>query len=142
MLTSLQGDVREANVRLPERQREVLALRELEELSYDEIAEITAMDRGSVAQLISRARIKLRDELRGTALASIAPASPDCERALPLIAMRQDRELEDAGDRAWLAEHLAACDTCDHSGFLCGRDDRPLDAARLDVVRESHCALW
>ncbi len=112
MLTSLQDDVREANGRLPERQREVLALRELEELSYDEIAEIMDMNRNSVAQLISRARIKLRDELRGTALASIAAASPDCERALPLIAMRQDRQLEDAGDRAWLAEHLAACDTC------------------------------
>jgi len=112
MLTSLQADVREANGRLPERQREVLALRELEELSYDEIAEIMDMNRNAVAQLISRARINLRDELRGTALASIAVSSPDCERALALIAMRQDRQLDDAGDRAWLAEHLAACDTC------------------------------
>ncbi|MDX6661244.1 MAG: hypothetical protein QOJ55_2066, partial [Solirubrobacteraceae bacterium] len=112
MLTSLQADVREANGRLPERQREVLALRELEELSYDEIAEIMDMTRNAVAQLISRARIKLRDELRGTALASIAVSSPDCERAVALIAMRQDRQLDDAGDRAWLAEHLAGCDTC------------------------------
>jgi RNA polymerase sigma-70 factor (ECF subfamily) len=112
MLTSLQADVREANGRLPERQREVLALRELEELSYDEIAEIMEMNRNAVAQLISRARIKLRDELRGTALASIAVSSPDCERALALIAVRQDRQLDDAGDRAWLAEHLADCDTC------------------------------
>jgi RNA polymerase sigma-70 factor (ECF subfamily) len=112
MLTSLQADVREANGRLPERQREVLALRELEELSYDEIAEIMEMNRNAVAQLISRARIKLRDELRGTAMASIAVSSPECERALALIAMRQDRQLDDAGDRAWLAEHLAGCDTC------------------------------
>jgi RNA polymerase sigma factor (sigma-70 family) len=112
MLTSLQADVREANGRLPERQREVLALRELEELSYDEIAEIMDMNRNAVAQLISRSRINLRDELRGTALASIAASSPDCERALALITMRQDRQLDDAGDRAWLAEHLAACDTC------------------------------
>ena len=112
MLTSLQADVRDANGRLPERQREVLALRELEELSYDEIAEIMDMNRNAVAQLISRSRIKLRDELRGTALASIAASSPDCERALALIAMRQDRQLDDAGDRAWLAEHLAECDTC------------------------------
>jgi RNA polymerase sigma factor (sigma-70 family) len=112
MLTSLQDDVREANGRLPERQREVLALRELEELSYDEIAEIMEMNRNSVAQLISRARISLRDELRGTALASIAATSPDCERALPLIAMRQDRQLEDPEDRTWLAEHLETCETC------------------------------
>jgi len=112
MLTSLQDDVREANGRLPERQREVLALRELEELSYDEIAEIMDMNRNSVAQLISRARISLRDELRGTALASIAATSPDCERALPLIAMRRDRQLKDPEDRAWLAEHLETCETC------------------------------
>jgi RNA polymerase sigma factor (sigma-70 family) len=112
MLTSLQHDVRDANGRLPERQREVLALRELEELSYDEIAEIMDMNRNSVAQLISRARISLRDELRGTALASIATTSPDCERALPLIAMRQDRQLKDPEDRAWLAEHLETCETC------------------------------
>ena len=32
------------------------------------------MNRNSVAQLISRARINLRDALRGTALASIAPS--------------------------------------------------------------------
>jgi RNA polymerase sigma-70 factor (ECF subfamily) len=112
MLASLQDDVREANGRLPARQREVLALRELEELSYDEIAEIMDMNRNSVAQLISRARISLRDELRGTALASIAATSPDCERALPLIAMRRDRQLKDPEDRAWLAEHLETCETC------------------------------
>jgi RNA polymerase sigma factor (sigma-70 family) len=111
-LTTLQGDVREANGRLPERQREVLALRELEGFSYDEIAAIMGSDRTSVAQLIARARIELRDELRGTALASIAASSPDCERGQALIAMRQDRELDGAGDRAWLVEHLAACETC------------------------------
>jgi RNA polymerase sigma-70 factor (ECF subfamily) len=112
MLGTLQEQVRAANERLPERQREVLALRELEELSYDEIAGIMEMNRNSVAQLISRARIKLRDELQGGALASVAMSSPDCERALPLISMRQDGQLGDDGDRAWLAAHLAGCDTC------------------------------
>jgi hypothetical protein len=29
-----------------------------------------------------------------------------------LIAARQDRQLDDPADRAWLAEHLADCDTC------------------------------
>jgi len=112
MLGSLQESVRGANGRLPERQREVLALRELEELSYDEIAEIMDMNRNSVAQLISRARIKLRDELRGSALASIAVSSPDCERALPLLSMRQDGQLGDGDDRDWLTAHLDGCDTC------------------------------
>jgi RNA polymerase sigma factor (sigma-70 family) len=112
MLDSLQAEIREANARLPERQREVLALREISDRSYDEIAEIMDMNRNSVAQLISRARIKLRDELRGTALASIAVSSPECERALPLIAARADNQLEDSGDAAWLESHLSGCHTC------------------------------
>ena len=72
LLEASQEEIRRANAELPERQREVLALRELEELSYDEIAEIMDMNRNSVAQLISRARINLRDALRGTALATVA----------------------------------------------------------------------
>lgn len=104
-------EIAAANASLPERQREVLALKELEGLSYDEIAEIMGMNRNSVAQLISRARINLRDALRGTALASIAASSADCERALPLIASREDRQL-DPGDDAWLSAHLSGCETC------------------------------
>ena len=77
LLSAQQEEIREANGRLPERQREALALRELEDLSYDEIAAVMEMNRNSVAQLISRARINLRDELRGTALASIAASSPE-----------------------------------------------------------------
>jgi RNA polymerase sigma factor (sigma-70 family) len=113
LLESQQEEIRAANARLPERQREALALRELEELSYDEIAAIMDMNRNSVAQLISRARINLRDELRGETLASIAAASPDCERALPLIAMRDDGQLDVAGDDStWLDGHLSGCHTC------------------------------
>jgi RNA polymerase sigma-70 factor (ECF subfamily) len=113
LLESQQEEIRAANERLPDRQREALALRELEELSYDEIAEIMDMNRNSVAQLISRARLKLRDELRGGALASIAVSSPECERALPLIAMRDDGQLDVAGDdAAWLDGHLSGCHTC------------------------------
>jgi RNA polymerase sigma factor (sigma-70 family) len=112
LLDSFQADVQDANARLPERQREVLVMREVDELSYDEIAEIMDMNRNSVAQLISRARIKLRDELRGTALASIGAGSAECEKALPLIAMRQDSQLKKAEDREWLKAHLATCETC------------------------------
>ena len=110
LLEAHQEQIRAANETLPPRQREALALRELEELSYDEIAEIMGMNRNSVAQLISRARIGLRDGLRRTALGSIASASPDCERALPLLALRQDGALGSNAD--WLARHLSACAIC------------------------------
>ena len=112
MLGSAQEEIRLANGRLPERQREVLAMRELEDKSYDEIAEIMGMNRNSVAQLISRARINLRDELRGSALAAVAVSSAECERALPLIAARADGQLDEGEDATWLEVHLAGCDTC------------------------------
>jgi RNA polymerase sigma factor (sigma-70 family) len=113
LLEARNEEIRVANLTLPERQREVLAMRELEDLSYDEIAELMDMNRNSVAQLISRARINLRDALRGTALASIAASSPECERALPLIALEQDGQLdEDSNDAGWLEEHLMHCHTC------------------------------
>jgi RNA polymerase sigma-70 factor (ECF subfamily) len=113
LLEAQQEEIRAANAELPERQREALALRELEDLSYDEIAELMGMNRNSVAQLISRARISLREALRGTALRSIAPSSPDCERGLPLLAMMQDGQLDAASTEArWLGDHLAACGTC------------------------------
>ncbi len=110
LLEAHQEQIRAANATLPVRQREALALRELEELSYDEIAEIMGMNRNSVAQLLSRARIGLRDGLRRSALGSIASASPDCERALPLLALRQDGALDH--DAAWLAQHLSECSVC------------------------------
>ncbi|HEX8689309.1 MAG TPA: sigma-70 family RNA polymerase sigma factor [Solirubrobacterales bacterium] len=102
-----------ASMRLPLRQREALALRELGQLSYGETAAIMGTSDNAVAQLISRARINLSDELRGTVLASIAAPSPECERALPLIAMREDGQLEAGStDSTWLDDHLADCERC------------------------------
>lgn len=102
-----------ASMRLPIRQREALALRELGRLSYVEIASVMETGDNAVAQLISRARINLSDELRGTVLASIAAPSPACERALPLIAMRDDGQLEAGSpDAVWLDTHLSACERC------------------------------
>ena len=113
LLEARTGEIREANLTLPERQREALALKELEGLSYDEIAEIMGMNRNSVAQLISRARIGLRDALRGTALASIAASSPDCDRAAPLLSALGDGQLRDDSPEAeWLGDHLVRCDSC------------------------------
>jgi RNA polymerase sigma factor (sigma-70 family) len=109
-----QEEIRDANLHLPEHQREALALRGLEGLSYDEIAAIMETSPNSVAQLVSRGRINLRDELCGTALATVAAPSPGCERALPLIAAREDGQLEPGSDDdAWLDEHLAGCERCE-----------------------------
>src|SRR4051812_35085165 len=64
LLGAQQLEVRDANLCLAPRQRMVLALRELEDRSYAEIGEILGMNENAVAQLISRARVRLREELR------------------------------------------------------------------------------
>ena len=82
-------------------EREVLALSELEHLSYEEIAEIMGIDWDSVAQL------------HDWALAPEAEQSEDCERALPLIALEQDGGLAaGSNDAGWLEEHLMHCRSC------------------------------
>jgi RNA polymerase sigma-70 factor (ECF subfamily) len=112
LLAAAREGVRAANAELPARQREVLALREVELLSYDEIGEIMGLNRNAVAQLVSRARIKLRDLLRGSELASIAAASPACARAQPLLASMQDDQPGEDGELEWARAHLGACETC------------------------------
>jgi RNA polymerase sigma-70 factor (ECF subfamily) len=65
----LQNDcgtlVRRALENLPANFREVLILRELEGMSYKEIAEITGMPAGTVMSSLSRARGRLRQVLTG-----------------------------------------------------------------------------
>ena len=55
--------VREGLYALPEQYRQVLILRELEQLSYAEIAEAAQLDVGTVKSRISRARQALRNHL-------------------------------------------------------------------------------
>jgi RNA polymerase sigma-70 factor (ECF subfamily) len=65
----LQNDsntqLRKALEMLPPNYREVLILRELEEMSYKEIADITGMPAGTVMSSLSRARGRLRQILTG-----------------------------------------------------------------------------
>jgi RNA polymerase sigma factor (sigma-70 family) len=112
LLATTRELAQRAHARLAPRQREALALRELEGLSYDEIGSIMELERNAVAQLISRARIKLAELVRGDALESIAGASPDCERALPLLSREQDGQALAGNDGSWLLAHLRDCATC------------------------------
>jgi RNA polymerase sigma-70 factor (ECF subfamily) len=65
----LQNDsntlLRKALEKLPQNYREVLILRELEGMSYKEIADITGMPAGTVMSSLSRARGRLRQTLTG-----------------------------------------------------------------------------
>ena len=59
------GDVRNCLEALPREFREVLVMRELEEMPYREIAEVTALPIGTVMSRLSRARRRLLDCVAG-----------------------------------------------------------------------------
>jgi len=49
---------------LPQHYREVIVLREIQEMSYDEIARALSIPRGTVESRVHRARLQLREHLR------------------------------------------------------------------------------
>jgi DNA-directed RNA polymerase specialized sigma24 family protein len=109
--TTPRGRLSAATARLRPQQRAALALAGLERLSYAEIATVLGIALESVSALLARARLRLHDELHGTALAAAAVRSPDCEDVLPLLAAAADGELE-AADAAWADPHVERCPTC------------------------------
>ncbi len=56
--------IREAMLKLPEQFRTAIVLREVEGLSYEEIADITQTEMGTVKSRIARARLKLQEMLK------------------------------------------------------------------------------
>jgi len=65
-----QADVQKAIEALPAVYREIIVLREFEELSYDEIAQILDCPPGTVMSRLSRAREKLKEMLQDWRLAT------------------------------------------------------------------------
>ena len=112
LLRDSQAAVRAANAQLPPRHREVLALREVAGRSYAEIGETMGISENAAAQLIFRARSKLREALTAGAVASVVATSEECATAQALLNMIQDGEPVEEVDRIWLEEHLEECDKC------------------------------
>ena len=100
-----------AAARLRPQQRAALALSGLEGLRYAQIAAVLGVGAEAVGALLARARLRLHDELHGTALAAAAVRSPDCEDVIPLLAAAADGELG-AADAGWADPHVASCPTC------------------------------
>jgi hypothetical protein len=129
-----------ATAALPERQREGLALRELLRLSYEQMAQIMDIEPAAVAPLLARARLRLRVERRGNGLPATEPCE-DGERALRLLARRQDSEPLSGEDHEWLLSHLSSCPACEvaHAAMLeasvCYRA-WPRERSRQDVDAE------
>ncbi len=100
-----------ATARLPERQREALALREAIGLSYADLAEVARIDVAAVGPLLARARLRLRAELRGSDLSERVPCA-EGDRSLRSLARRQDGEPVAPEEHEWLSDHLGDCPPC------------------------------
>ncbi len=110
LVAAVAGELARATARLPQRQREALALRERLGLGYGDIGRLIGMEPAAVPALLARARLRLRSELRGS-----QPPGGDCperDRALRTIARRRDGEEVLEADEEWLLEHLGHCTGC------------------------------
>jgi RNA polymerase sigma factor (sigma-70 family) len=110
LLRHQQEEVRIANAKLAPRQRLVLALRELEDRSYAEIGELVGLNENAVAQLISRARQSLREELRLVQV-DRSKLPKECQELLPLLSAHLDGQLRGPKLDKTLA-HLEGCSDC------------------------------
>lgn len=119
LASAVAAELASASAALPERQREVLALRELLHLSYEQISQVMDVEQSAVGPLLARARLRLRVERRGIGLPATG-ACQDGERSLRLLARRQDSEPLSGEDEEWLLAHLAECPACEvvHAAML------------------------
>jgi len=112
LLHDSQEQVRQANDQLAPRHREVLALREVAGRSYEEIGQILGISENAAAQLIWRARGKLREAMTAGAVASVVAATDNCETAQLLLNRLHDGEPITEEEQEWLDEHLDECGSC------------------------------
>ncbi len=110
LLKEQQAKTRNAVADLSEGFRAVLALRELQELSYDEIASVLQIPKNSVGVILSRARLKLKGAFRMSHV-DVDKLSKECKKMLPLLSGFVDNELTEE-DRARVEKHLEDCPLC------------------------------
>jgi RNA polymerase sigma factor (sigma-70 family) len=115
------NNLREAFGGLPRAQSEMLVMRELEGLSYDEIAVRLGVTRASVESTLFRARQGLRDEYGQIA------TGERCLRMRPVMA-RMAEGMGGLRDRRALARHVRGCQPCRRDAFAMGLGGPALEA--------------
>ncbi len=118
--------VHRALTRLPKRQRTVLVLRELEEMSYADIANMLGINSRAVEISLARARSRFRLELARLDGAEGEPAL--CRRILRRMAG------DSTSSRPEVTEHLRWCRECQARLASIGSAEKLLGAALLPPV--------
>jgi RNA polymerase sigma factor (sigma-70 family) len=114
-------NLREAFGGLPPSQSEVLVMRELEGLSYEEIASRMGVTRASVESMLFRARQGLRTEYGQIA------TGERCLRLRPVMA-RMAEGIGGLRDRRALARHVRGCQTCRRDAYAMGLGGSALES--------------
>ena len=104
-----QRMIRRSLDRLPPAYRQALVLREIHELSYDELARALDCTYNSARQLVHRARLRFR-EAHGLRLL-IAGAAERCAQLGGMLSAFQDDELSSEAETE-VRQHLAGCPHC------------------------------
>lgn len=110
LIDEQQQMVHRASERLSDRQLEALKMYELDGLDYSRIGHELGLEPNAVAQLISRARQRLRTEVRFTSTAKES-STEICTKAMALMPKKVDRTLTKR-EATWLEPHIAGCDIC------------------------------
>ena len=116
--------LRDAIQRLPPEYRLILVLHDMEELSDDDIAEITGLRPGTIRVRLHRARLVLRKELakpdrqgvrseaKGrAAVAQVHPRERNCKQMFAELSDYLDEELDDSLC-AEMEKHMEGCEPC------------------------------
>jgi RNA polymerase sigma factor (sigma-70 family) len=98
-------EIRDAMAHLSFNQRTVLVLREIEGLTYEEIAQAMALSLSAVETLLFRARQALREQLEA------AEKDLGCDAVQRLISLQLDGKLS-RSDRGLMRAHLRGCGEC------------------------------
>ena len=102
--------VRSASGRISKRQLDALKMYELDGMDYSDIGQQLELEPNAVAQLISRARQRLRTEVRYSGAAQHT-STEICTRAMALMSKKVDGTLTKR-QAVWLNPHIESCDIC------------------------------
>lgn len=106
-LEALGSSVGAALASLDVEQRALLTRRDVDGIGY---ADLEPGPGAEVGAGLAAARLALYEQMRRNP--APRPDGPDCERARPLLAARQDGELSATADAGWLRAHVADCESC------------------------------
>lgn len=109
-LEEQKDQARAAVESMPENFRMALSLKELAGLSYDEISEVTGIPTNTLGKLLSRARLKFKQEFRMSEV-NVEQLPKDCKDMLPMLSAYLDNELGDE-QRFGVRNHLGDCAFC------------------------------